>query len=789
MPEWDLISCNALISGYCYNGSDYEALDVFYVMWVNGVKGNVPTLASIIPTCTRLGFRNLGRCLHCYAVKGGFNHDESLIPALISLYASNGDVSVVESVFDLSPVHNAVILTSMICAYTQNQMPERAFEMFSRMVYADLRPNTVTFVSVIPCCEKMNSLSHGECLHGCVIKYGLENQVSVAPALISMYAKLGEIDSATCIFNHMSSKNLLAWNSLISGYVNQGFLRKSLEAVREMNAAGFEPDSISVINILSACADLRALILGKSAHGISIRKGFDSNLNVSNLLLSFYSDCVHLDSSFKLFARMPLKNSISWNTMISNCVNHGEIRKAESLISEMQQEGLQLDAISLISILPVLNESRKSAQGMSLHAYAVKFGFISDVTLANALISMYCNCNCLDAAELVFSTMMRRCVVSWTSLITGYRYQNLHEEASFLFKVMINSGQKPSYITLLNVLPGCRTLLEGKSVHCYAIRTGVMLQNTLVTSLISMYSRFKEVMLCHILFDAGDKLDISLWNVMLSVFLEAKDPEKAFALFRDLLLTKLKVDYVTVLSLVSACAQLNSISLGNCVLGFAIKNGFSNETNICNALTDLYAKNGDILLAKTVFDSLLYRDAVSWSTIINGYGLHGYGDSAISLFSQMENFGLKPDRITYLNLLSACNHSGLSERGKVIFNSMLTSGVQPRMEHYACVVDLLCKTGELNEAYELVTTLPYGPSASMLESLLGACRVYGNVELGEKVGELLIERYPENPTVYVTLHNVYAGAGRWDDANRIRVLMEEKELRKVAAFSLLEGYS
>ncbi|XP_074308774.1 pentatricopeptide repeat-containing protein At3g16610-like [Silene latifolia] len=789
MSEWSLISCNALISGYCYNQLDYEALDVFRAIWEDSVKADVPTLASVIPICTRLGFQNLGRALHGYAMKAGFSQYESLTPALIALYASNGDVNLAKSLFDLSPVHNVAICTSMISAYAGNQNFEQAFELFSQMVRANIRPNAVTFVYVIPCCEKMHNLAHGESLHGCVIKYGLLNQVSVAPALISMYAKLGEIDSATYLFNQMSTKNLLAWNSIISVYVNQGLLHTSLEAVREMVVSGFGPNSISIINVLSACSKLHALALGKSAHGISIRKGFDSNLNISNLLLAFYSSCHLLHLSFKLFVTMPQKDSISWNTMISSCVNHGEKHTAEFLLSEMQQEGIPLDVVGLVSILPVYDEPSKLAQGMALHAYATKFGFISDIMLANALISMYCNCNYLDAAELIFGTMMRRCVVSWTSMITGYRSHNRHKEAIFLFKAMMNSGQKPSYITLISVLPGCSTLLQGKSVHSYAIRTGAMLQSTLVTSLVSMYSRFKNVMLCHILFEAGNKLDICLWNVMLSAFLEANHPEETFALFRELLQTKLPVDFVTILSLVSACGQLNSISLGNSILSFAIKRGFSNETNVWNALTDFYAKNGDIRMAKSVFDSLMYKDTVSWSTMINGYGLHGYGASAVALLSEMENSGIKPDDISYLNLLSACNHCGLSEQSKSILNSMIKCGMQPRTEHYACMVDLLGREGNLNEAYDIVMKLPGGLSVDMLESLLGACRVYGNVELGEKVGELLIERDPKNVIAYVTIHNLYAGAGRWKDANRIRNVMDEKELRKVAALSMLEGHT
>ncbi|XP_057541687.1 pentatricopeptide repeat-containing protein At2g04860-like [Amaranthus tricolor] len=784
MSEWDVVSWNALISGYSYNGLDYDGIKVFHDYWMKGVKPNVATLASIVPICTRLSFRNLGRSLHTYSVKSGFYQDELLIPALISMYASNNDIHAAKSLFDLSPMKNVVVWNSMIYAYAQ-KMPEVALEMFQQMVSDDFYPNSATFVSVIPCCEKLNSVCHGGILHGCVVKNGLDNHISVATTLISMYEKSGSIGSAENVFTWAPQKNLHTWNSIMSAYVHHGLSRLCLDSVYKMQLAGFDPDPISIVNVLSACSELKALLQGKSAHALSIRKGFDSNINVSNSLLAFYTNCHQLHSSFKLFDLLPSKTTISWNTMISGCVYNGENEKAASYFQRLQLEDVQLDVVSLISIISGLNETVDLAQGTALHGLALKFGFDSDVTLSNALINMYCSCRNLESASLLLHTMSHRCLVSWNSLITGYRCHNLHEEVISLFKEMISYSYNPNYVTLLNLLPGCPTLLQGKSIHCYAIKIEAIYRAPFLTSLICMYSKFNHLISCFRLFETGDKIDISLWNVMLSVFLEGGNAGKVFSHLRKLLQSEVKVDHVTIVRVISACSQLSSITVTNFVLAFVIKNGFVQETIVSNAFIDLYAKCGDIPMARKVFECLVYKDAVSWSTIINAYGLHGDCEGAISLLFEMEDSGMKPDSITYLSILSACSHAGLAYQGKIIINSMLKNGIQPGTEHFSCVVNLLGRKGLLSEAYDIVNNMSGGVSVSVLEALLGACMVHGNVEIGEKVGESIIHKDPKNGRTYVILHNIYAGAGRWEDANTIRCAMEEEGLNKVVGFSMV----
>lgn len=245
----------------------------------------------------------------------------------------------------------------------------------------------------------------------------------------------------------------------------------------------------------------------------------------------------------------------------------------------------------------------------------------------------------------------------------------------------------------------------------------------------------------------------------------------------------LQPDHITVLSLISAFSQLNSPRLAHSVMAYVIHKGFDKDVVISNALIDLYARCGNILAARKIFEGMPEKDAVSWSVMINGFGLHGNGQAALELFSQMQFSGVRPDDFTYSSILSACSHAGLVEQGWMVFNSMVEQGMSPKIEHFACMVDLLSRTGNLKEAYGIVQKLPCKPSISLLESLLGACKIHGDVEVGEKISGMLFEMDPENSETYVMLSNIYAAAGRWMDADRVRCSMEARQLRKAAGFS------
>ncbi|CAB4287431.1 unnamed protein product [Prunus armeniaca] len=750
IPQPDLVPWNALIAGYSSNGFNWEAFDVFREIIFMDLKPNLRTLASIIPVCTRLGCIHTGKSLHCFAVKSGYLFNDFLVPALISMYAGDEDLCGARNLFDSVMEKNVVVWNAMISAYTQRQKAMSAFKMFRCMLRVGTQPNLITFVSIIPSCENSSSLAFGESFHAGVIKHGSENQLPILTALVSMYAKLGNINSSRYLFEQTPSKNLLMWNSMISGYVYNGLWDLSLDVFRKMQFSGFDSDAVSVVSILSACSKLEADLPGRSAHAFSIRKGSHSNLNLSNALLAFYSGCHHLSYAVTLFHKMPIRNAITWNTLISSCVHRGEMEKAVPIYHQMQKEGFKLDLVTLISILPSFSEKENLGQGIAIHGYAIKDGFSSDISMVNSLISMYCNCGDLDAGRLLFEVMPKRSLVSWNALMTGFRYHNLQKKVLVLLGEMMKSGERPNSVTLLNLLAACYTQLQGKSIHSVAVISGIVQETPLLTSLMLMYARFDNTNSCLLLFQMGNVGDISLWNAIISVHIRTKNSKIAVASFSDLLQMGFEPDNVTVLSLISACVQLSSLSLAHSVMAYIIRKGFDKDLLISNALIDLHAKCGNILVARKLFDGLVEKDEVSWNVMINGYGLQGDGEDAIDLFLQMK---LTWD-ITQNGAL--CLHGGPSRKNR-----------------------------HLTEAYGIVKKLPCKPSSSILESLLGACRIHGNVELGEKISEMLSELDPENSRSHVMLHNIYAATGRWADAERVRSEMEDRQLRKVPGFSLL----
>ncbi|CAN1190870.1 Pentatricopeptide repeat-containing protein At1g18485 [Linum perenne] len=792
IPQPDLVSLNALLAGYSLHKLDEEALEIFKRVFLLGLKPNSSTLAAVIPVC-RFDF---GRSVHGFAVKSGFDVDV-LAPVFISMYSGGVDLSAYRALFDdcLPENKTVAVWNAVISAYTRREMPEQALEVFQEMLRGDVKPDLITFVSIIP-----ESSSYGESLHGFIIKHGLEGKVPVTTALVSMYGKLGDISKAELLFSSMPYRNLLSWNVMVSGYIRNGLWSESLAAFHGMQlSGGLSPDAASIVGILTSCSKTEALLLGKSAHGFSIRKGIiNSRINVSNALLAFYSECNHLSYDLKLFRVMEVKDTVSWNAAISGCVRSGKVEEAACLFRQMQKEGNRgLDFVTLISILPIC-ESLSTVE--ALHCYAMRSGLDADVSLVNALISMYCRCEEeMQMGRLLFELMNRRSLVSWNALISGYSYRNQLDEVTILVSRMMAEGQCPNSVTMLSLLPVCSCLLQVKSVHAYGVRTGILpLETPLISSLISAYGRFENIESCLSLFGMSKYKDLSVWNAIISAHIHTRNAEKAVGLFRSLVETGLQPDQITLLSLISASSQLNSLNLVDSLLAYVLQKGFGKDTAINNALIDSYSRAGSISNARTVFDRL-GKDAnvASWNVMINGYCIHGDGEAALELFSRMKSSSnVRPDHTTFSNTLSACSHSGLVHQGWMVFESMSMMGVSLRIEQYGCIVDMLSRTGHLVEAYEVIKKLLRShhhkkqSRIDLLESLLGACRVYGNVEVAEEVHKLMCgsstsSSDPERSGSYVMLSNVYAEAGRWGDADGVRSNVDKKKLWKIPGFSVL----
>ncbi|XVE64122.1 hypothetical protein DITRI_Ditri07aG0076500 [Diplodiscus trichospermus] len=427
-----------------------------------------------------------------------------------------------------------------------------------------------------------------------------------------------------------------------------------------------------------------------------------------------------------------IKNPIlsSYNIMIrayASKINYSDdnhFLQSLFLFKQMLFNGISPDCLTFPFVIKECARRLDSHVGRSIHGESIKFGWFCDLYVQNSLVSFYSECGFLSSARKLFDEMLNRDVVSWNSMIIGYLRAGNLDMALELFRSM-------------------------------------------------------------------EKRNIITWNSMITGFVHGGRGKEALQLFHEMQNSNndnVKPDKVTMASVVSACAYLGAIDHGKWIHGYLRRSGIECDVVIGTALVDMYGKCGSVGRAYEVFKEMPKRDTLAWTAMISTFALHGYIKEAFDTFEEMGAAGVKPNHVTFLGLLSACAHSGKVEKARRCFDMMRRDySIEPQLHHYACMVDVLSRAGLFEEVQELVRSMPMEPDVFVWGALLGGCQIHGNIELGERVAQYLIDVEPGNHAFYINLCDIYAKAGRFDDVKRIRALMKERGIRKeVAGCSMIE---
>ncbi|KAG9458109.1 hypothetical protein H6P81_002617 [Aristolochia fimbriata] len=539
---------------------------------------------------------------------------------------------------------------------------------------------------------------------------------------------------------------------------------------------------------LNSCSSLEHL---KQIHAQILRNGLHQNILLSTKLTSACCNLssASMDYAHSIFGTIPHPDAFAYNTLIRGYAVAGPCHKALQLYRKMHLSGLHPDNFTFPFVVRSCAVLSLLSQGKQVHCVTVKCGLDSDVFVQSALLTMYAQTGETFCAELVFEEITSQNVVSWTAMIAGYVQNGFLKESLAVFRQMVVSGTKPNSVTLVSILPACaglEILSFGELIHGYAVKVGVDSDVNLVNSLIALYGKCKKVGLARFLFDRMKIRNLVSWNAVIAAYEQNEAGEEAIKLFQRLRTENVKFDYITLVSVISACASLGALRTGRWVHEIVQSQGLESNFSVANALLDMYAKCGCIDSAKTMFDKLSKRNVVSWSAMIGAYAAHGHGGGALKLFYKMLEDGIKPNSYTFTSVLTACRHSGLIEEGVKHFNSMRKDySIEPGEEHFSCLVDLLGRAGRLIEAYKFIKQMPVEPGVGVWGAFLAACRTYGNAELAEVVVKHLIQLDPQNVTYYVLMANLYAEVGRWDDVLKLRKIMKVQKLKKVPGHSLL----
>ncbi|ESQ46948.1 hypothetical protein EUTSA_v10027699mg [Eutrema salsugineum] len=428
-----------------------------------------------------------------------------------------------------------------------------------------------------------------------------------------------------------------------------------------------------------------------------------------------------------------------------------------------------------------------------LHCKVVKTVIYRHGFIGDQLVGCYLRLGHEVCAEKLFDEMPERDLVSWNSLISGYSrrgYLGKCFKALSRMRSEVGFGFRPNEVTFLSILSVCvheRSREEGRCVHGLVMKSGVLEEVKAVNALINWYGKTGDLASSCKLFEGSSVKNLVSWNTMIVIHLQNGLAEEGLAYFNMSREVGNKPDQAAFLAVLRVCEAIGVVKLAQGIQGLILLCGFSENKCITTALLDLYAKLGRLEDSSKVFLEMKSRDSMAWTAMLAAYATHGYGRDAIKQFELMVDNGVSPDHVTFTHLLSACSHSGLVDEGKVYFETMSRRyGIEPRLDHYSCMVDLMGRSGLLQEAYRLIKEMPMEPSSGVWGALLGACRVYGDTKLGEEAAERLFELEPCVGRNYIMLSNIYSASGLWKDASRIRNLMKHKGLVRASGCSYIE---
>ncbi|XP_060217885.1 pentatricopeptide repeat-containing protein At3g03580 [Lycium barbarum] len=727
--------------------------------------------------------------VHSLIIVSGQHQSTFFSGKLISKYSQFKDPVSSLTIFRVnSPTNNVYLWNTIIRAMTHNGLFTKALDFYTQMRKLNVKPDNYTFPSIINSCGNLLDLEMGKIVYNDVLEMGFGSDLYICNALIDMYARMNELGNAREVFDKMPQRDVVSWNSLISGYSVNGYWEEALEAFREGRLSGVASDAFTISSVLPSCGGLMEVVPGQIVHCLVEKSGIKGDMNVSNGILSMYFKFERLLDCQKIFDEMIVRDIVTWNIIICGFSHSGLYQESIKLFREMVYE-YEPDLLTITSVLQACGHMGDLRFGRYVHDYILENRYECDTTACNIIINMYAKCGDLAAARQVFDNMRRWDLVSWNSMISGYVENGFNKEAVDLFKIM-RIDLQPDSISFVTLLSTCTKLMDvdfARELHCDIIKTGY--DSTLIVgnALLDVYAKCGKMEHSVWQFEIMNTRDIVTWNTIIAACCHYEESYVGLKMLSRMRMEGIMPDVATILGLLPLCSLLAAKRQGKELHGFIIRLSYESHVPVGNALIEMYSKTGSLKNAILVFGHMRIKDVVTWTAMISAYGMYGEGKKALRSFQQMKEMGTVPDHIVFVAVIYACSHSGLVKDGRTCFNQMGEEyNIEPRIEHYACMVDLFSRSGLLAEAEDFILSMPLQPDASIWGSLLSACRASGDTETAERVVERLVELNPDDPGYNVLASNVYATLGKWDQVRTIRKSLKTRGLRKDPGCSWIE---
>ncbi|KAI3812222.1 hypothetical protein L1987_16929 [Smallanthus sonchifolius] len=540
--------------------------------------------------------------------------------------------------------------------------------------------------------------------------------------------------------------------------------------------------------LLQTCTKSHSFNHGLQLHSHVIKTGLETDRFVGNSLLALYFKlCSDFTETKRVFDGLYYKDVVSWTSMISGFIRAGKPRFSLHLLKEMLGIGVEPNDFTLSSVIKACAELGDVNLGRGFHGIVFKRGFDTNHVIASSLIDMYGRNYVSYDAQKLFDELLEPDSICWTSVISAFTRNDQFEEALVFFLSMPRKHQmSPDGFTFGTVLTACGNLgrlKQGKEVHSKVITSGIQDNVVVDSSLVDMYGKCGSMYESQRVFDRMTSPNSVSWCALLGGYCQKGDFDTVIELFRAMD----EVDLYSFGTIIRACAGLAAVRQGKEVHCQYLRKHACQCIVIESALVDLYSKCGCIDFAYRVFKHMQTRNLITWNSIISGLAQNGQGVEAIQMFNDMINEGIRPDSISFISVLFACSHAGLVDEGREYFILMNNKyGIEAGIEHYSCMVDLLGRAGQLEEAECLIMESSFKDGRSLWATLLGACTTSANFIVAERVGKKMMDLDPSYHLSYVLLANVYRAIGRWNESGKIIGLMKDRGIHKTLGKSWID---
>ncbi|XP_052150413.1 pentatricopeptide repeat-containing protein At3g58590-like [Oryza glaberrima] len=647
---------------------------------------------------------------------------------------------------------SASLFNSLIASRARAGRAAEGFALLARMLAAGVAPTAFTFAPILS-----SPSADARCaaqLHPHILKSGLlHSDPYSGTSLVGFFGRNGRFDDALRLFGEMPVRSVVTWNCLISSFAQHG---RACDAVIWFRALVRSGNSVSDGSLVAV---LPAFGTPEQVHGLVKKIAIDSFSTVANSLLNSY--CTHSSTSLaeNLFSEFMFRDVVSWNTMIIAFARRSLPQRALEFFWMMEGWSVLPNEITFSSVIYACTSIKGHEHGKSIHAKVIKHNLNTRPFVNTSLFDFYSKCGCTKDAHKVLEAS-EDSTTRWNGLISCHSDTDV-PTSFFILREMLRSGVMPNEVSLSSLLkdPSVFDLLQ---IHSLVTRLGYDGYDYVSSAIISSYASHEMVsdalayggMLdpdsCAVsmnvlagvynrvrMYDEAKKLllhqgcnDTVSWSILITACARNGDYAEALKFFELMRILGHHFDSYVSVSLLSICTKSNSLVLGRLLHGLIIKtNSGCLDTYVHNMLLDMYAKCGRIEECLKAFKEMEDRNIISWTAIISGLALNGFSRKALAWFKAMEEDGFKPDKVAITAVLSACRHGGLVHEGMNIFRHMKSEySIEPEMEHYICVVDMLCKCGHLKEAEVVIRGMPFQPSAVVWRTFLQGCQTYGMID-------------------------------------------------------------